>query len=123
MTDQFGSSLRVLQLKTIVNHKLWFITVRLSFKTYIYNSQKTGDQVAWVDDARVKLTWHQQSASIRCLLSNTLKSDSLKRLNIIAKKRYKTRGEKPPSDGEDDTEDMDTNDITCPLTGIRGFTT
>ena len=34
-----------------------------------------------------------------------------------AKRRYKTRGEKPPSDGEDNGEDMDTNDITCPLDG------
>ena len=50
-----------------------------------------------------------------------MNTESLKRLNVIAKKRYKTRGEKPPSDGEDDTEDMETNDITCPLTGIRGF--
>merc|ERR1711892_343207 len=76
------------------------------------------DKVAWVDDARVKLTWHQQSASIRCLMASTQSTEKLKKLNLIAKKRYETRGEKPPSDGENEADDqMETNDITCPLTG------
>ena len=30
------------------------------------------DKVAWVDDGRVKLIWHQQTAAIRCLMANTM---------------------------------------------------
>ena len=91
------------------------------------------DKVAWVDDSRVKLSWHQQSASIRCLMSSTQSAKwlvknssgsanekyfSLKILNAKAKKRYKTRGEKPPSDDEEDDSGMETDeDITCPLDG------
>jgi len=76
------------------------------------------DKVAWVDDSRVKLSWHQQSASIRCLMSSTQSAKCLKILNAKAKKRYKTRGEKPPSDDEEDDSGMETDeDITCPLDG------
>ena len=42
--------------------------------------------------------------------------ESLKNLNAKAKKRYRTRGEKPPSD-DDGAETMETEDITCPLDG------
>ena len=43
---------------------------------------------------------------------------SLKILNAKAKKRYKTRGEKPPSDDEEEDSGMETDeDITCPLDG------
>ena len=37
-------------------------------------------------------------------------------MNAKAKKRYRTRGEKPPSDDEGE-ETMDMDDITCPLDG------
>lgn len=119
--EDFNTSLNLEQLDQMIVEKTLCVIGCNDLHTEdilkFFNNFKP-DKVAWVDDSRVKLSWHQQSASIRCLMSSTLSGNTLKQLNAKAKKRYKTRGEKPPSEGEDEDSGMETDDdITCPLEG------
>ena len=41
------------------------------------------DKVAWVDDERVKLMWHQQSAAVRCLMATTMSASRNTGLHIL----------------------------------------
>ena len=56
------------------------------------------DKVAWVDDERVKLIWHEKTAAVRCLFASTQEHRSLKLLLAKARKKIIDRGDKPLED-------------------------
>ena len=56
------------------------------------------DKVAWVDDDRVKLIWHEKTAAVRCFFATTHGYRNLKLLLAKARKRITDRGEKPQED-------------------------